>query len=107
MKAAKLENGRIHIDANLCNKCGRCHKKCPFGAFDNASEGYKVCLGGRWGKKTAIGKPLSKILTSEKEVLDVVEKAIILFRDEGIKGERFADTVQRLGFDYVEKKLTD
>ena len=37
--------------------------------------------------------------------MDVVEKAILLFRDEGISGERFADTVNRLGFDYVNDKL--
>ena len=66
---------------------------------------YKVCIGGRWGKKCAIGKPLSKLFTSEEEVLTVIEKAICLFRDEGIKGERFADTIERLGFTYVEKKL--
>ena len=35
----------------------------------------------------------------------MVEKAILLFRDEGISGERFADTVERLGFDYVNEKL--
>jgi len=105
MKAATLENGKIHIDEESCNNCGRCAPKCPFGALGNTKEGYKVCLGGRWGKKTSIGKPLSKIFTSEDEVLDVVEKAICLFRDEGIKGERFADTIERLGFDYVENKL--
>lgn len=107
MKAATITDGKIHIDSMLCNNCGRCHKKCPFKAFENASEGYKVYIGGRWGKKTAIGKPLSKIFSSEQDVLDVVEKAIILFRDEGISGERFADTIQRLGFDYVEKKLIE
>ena len=48
---------------------------------------------------------VSIVFTSEEEVLDVLEKTILLFRDEGIKGERFADTVNRLGFDYVEKKL--
>ena len=37
--------------------------------------------------------------------MDVVEKAILLFRDEGKSGERFADTVARLGFDYVNDKL--
>lgn len=105
MKAPSLFDGKIHIDPEICNHCGRCHKKCPFGAFEEAASGYKVCIGGRWGKKTAMGKPLSKIFTSEEEVMDILEKTIILFRDEGIKGERFADTVNRLGFDYVEKKL--
>lgn len=105
MKAPSLVDGKIYIDPDICNHCGRCHGKCPFGAFAEASEGYKVCIGGRWGKKTAIGKPLSKLFTSEQEVMEVLEKTILLFRDEGIKGERFADTVNRLGFDYVEKKL--
>ena len=30
--------------------------------------------------------------------MDLVESAILLFRDEGISGERFADTIERLGF---------
>ena len=105
MKAPSLVDGKISIDPEICNNCGRCHGKCPFGAFEEATEGYKVCIGGRWGKKTAMGKPLSKIFTSEDEVMDVLEKTLILFRDEGIKGERFADTVNRLGFDYVENKI--
>jgi len=105
MKAASVVNGKIAIDPNLCNNCGRCHKKCPFGAFESAQEGYKICIGGRWGKKTSIGRPLSKTFTSEDEVLSAIEKAIILFRDEGIKGERFADTIERLGFEYVESKV--
>ena len=105
MKAAKLSDGKISVNPEVCNRCGRCHKKCPFGAFETASEGYKICIGGRWGKKRAHGKALSRIFTSEDEVLEVIEKAILLFRDEGITGERFADTIERLGFDYVEKKL--
>ena len=105
MKAAKVVDGKILIDPNVCNNCGRCYRKCPFGAFETASEGYRVCVGGRWGKKTAMGRPLSKVFTSEDEVMEVIERAIILFRDEGIKGERFADTIKRLGFEYVEKKL--
>jgi len=107
VKAAKVENGKISIDADSCNNCGRCYRKCPFGAFETASEGYRVYIGGRWGKKTAKGKPLSVILKSEQEVLNVVEKAIILFRDEGVSGERFSETVQRLGFEYVENKLVE
>lgn len=105
MKAPKLVGGKIVIDAERCNSCGRCIGKCPFGAFETANEGYKICIGGRWGKKTAVGRPLGRIFTNENEVLEVIEKAICLFRDEGIKGERFADTVQRLGFDYAEKKI--
>ena len=105
IKVAKVVDGKIHIDPNECNNCGRCKGRCPFGALTEYQNGYRIYIGGRWGKKVAHGVPLTKIFTSEEEVLAVVEKAILLFRDEGISGERFADTVNRLGFDYVNEKL--
>ena len=37
--------------------------------------------------------------------MELIENAILLFRDEGISGERFSDTIERLGFDYVQDKL--
>ncbi len=105
VKAASLVDGKIEIDSNICNKCGRCYNKCPFGTFENSKIGYKICLGGRWGKKTAKGIALNYLFTTDEEVLDTIERAMMLFRDEGIKGERFADTIARLGFTYVEEKL--
>jgi dissimilatory sulfite reductase (desulfoviridin) alpha/beta subunit len=64
-----------------------------------------VCIGGRWGKKMDNGRPLSKLFESEEEVLALIERTIIFFKEEGIADERFADTINRLGFDYVEAKL--
>lgn len=103
--AARLEDGRISIDPDACNHCGRCKGKCPFGAVEEYREGYKILIGGRWGKKTACGRPLPRLFTTEEEVMTVIDRAILLFREEGIAGERFADTVTRLGFDYVSGKL--
>ena len=103
--AAKLEDGRISIDPDACNHCGRCKGKCPFGAVEEYREGYKILIGGRWGKKTACGRPLPRLFPTEEEVMTVIDRAILLFREEGIAGERFADTVARLGFDYVSGKL--
>lgn len=102
--ASKLDDGIIKID-DSCNGCGRCNGKCPFGVCGEYVSGYKVYIGGRWGKKMANGRPLSRLFKTEDEVLEVIEKAIIFFRDEGVSGERFADTINRLGFDYVESKL--
>lgn len=37
--------------------------------------------------------------------MSVVEKAILLFREQGNAGERFADTVARIGFENAEEQL--
>ena len=102
---ARLEDGRLKVDPDACNHCGRCKGRCPFGVTEEFVDGYRVYIGGRWGKKVANGRPLDKIFTSEEKVLDLVERAILFYRDEGVTGERFADTIQRLGFDYVQDKL--
>ena len=50
MKAASVVDGKIFKDPAVCNRCGRCFEKCPFGVFDSSTVGYKICIGGRWGK---------------------------------------------------------
>lgn len=105
IRVARMQDDKITIDPAECNHCGRCIAKCPFGAVNESAVGYKVYIGGRWGKRVAGGQPLDKVFTSEDEVVELVERAILFFRDEGQSGERFADTIARLGFDYVQDKL--
>ena len=105
VKVPKVVDGKAVIDEANCNKCGRCVGKCPFHCTDESISGYKVYIGGRWGKRTSHGQMLSKIFTDREEVLNVVEKAILLFRSEGIPGERFADTINRIGFKKAEAMI--
>ena len=105
MKAASVVDGKVAIDETICNNCGRCAGKCPFGAFSEGKPAWKVCIGGRWGKKVGQGTPLGKIFTSEEEVLSIVEKTILYYRENGLPGERFADTIARIGFANVEKEI--
>ena len=103
LKTAHVVDGKLTCDS--CNNCGRCVGKCPFGVTDEYEDGYKVCIGGRWGKKTAQGRPLDLIAKTEEEVLSLVEKCILLFRDKGVAGERFADTLERIGFEQAQALL--
>ena len=105
MKACKVEDGVLEIDPEVCNNCGHCVGHCPFDAIEEGKPGFKIYIGGRWGKKIAHGQPLGKLFTSEEEVLNTVEKAILFFREQGKTGERFADTIERLGFEYVDKEI--
>ncbi len=103
--ASRVVDGKLVIDPDECNNCGRCVGKCPFKAAEESTYGYRVYIGGRWGKRVAHGQKLSKIFLSEEEVLSVLEKAILLFREQGKTGERFADTINRIGFENVQEQL--
>ncbi len=101
---AKVEDGILNIGEN-CNNCGRCIGTCHFDAIEDGTPGYKVYIGGRWGKKVARGQEITKIFKSEEEVMRAVEKAILLFREQGKTGERFSDTIERIGFDSVNEQI--
>ena len=99
--AASVTDHVFTADSDICNRCGRCVKHCPFTALD-CVDGYKITVGGRWGKRVARGQALDHLFTSEEEVLAAVEKIILLYRDLGTAGERFSDTIARIGFDRVQ-----
>ena len=102
---AKMEDGKIVIDDDVCNHCGRCIGKCPFNVVEDYTDGYRIYIGGRWGKRASQGRYLDKVFTGKEEALSVIEKAILLFREQGNTGERFADTIARLGFENVQAQL--
>lgn len=102
--SASLADKKFVRDDKTCNNCGRCVKVCPFHAID-CVDGYKIYIGGRWGKRVAQGRALSVLLHSEEEVVKTVEKAILFFKAYGNKGERFADVIARIGFEETERML--
>lgn len=102
--AAKVVDGKIYLDSARCIHCGRCVGKCPFHVADNCTDSVKIYVGGRWGKAIRIGTPLDSLFTRE-EALNVIEKAILLFREEGRPGERFGQTCDRLGMDRINNML--
>lgn len=104
-KAARLENGKLNIDKEACLSCGVCTGKCPFGAVANESETkFAIYVGGTWGKSTRMGSLLSRFV-SEEEILPLIEKAILWFRENGLPKERFGKTVDRVGIGALEAAL--
>lgn len=106
VKAAKAgDDGILEIDEEKCIHCGRCVGSCHFDAIETGKQGYKIYIGGRWGKKVARGREFSKVFFDKEEAMNVIEKTLLLYREQGKAGERFAETIDRLGFDHVEAQL--
>ncbi len=103
--AFSILDGFAVIDKSICNNCGRCINFCKTGAIAEVSRGYRMYIGGRWGKQASRGIPFSEIFEDEESVLSAIEKTILYYKENGKKGERFADTISRIGFENVEKAI--
>lgn len=108
VKAAKLtDKGKLEIDSNLCNNCGKCIESCNFDSIEEKESGYKVYIGGKWGKSVRPGTQIDRLFSKE-ELMTLIEKAILLFREQGNTGERFGITIDRIGADkFIEMLLSD
>lgn len=105
--AAKLHGGILAIDQTRCNNCGKCIGACAFDSVEEAGRGYKIYLGGKWGKSPHPGTPVEKLFTHD-ELICTIEKAILLYREQGLTGERFGASLERIGFEnFVDQLLSD
>lgn len=104
MGAINMIDGKVHIDKEKCNNCGLCIGKCHFDAIEEGKKGLKVFLGGKWGKAMRPGTPISGVHT-EEEVMSIIEKTILVYREQGNTGERFGDMIDRIGFENIEAQV--
>lgn len=102
--AVKSVDGKVIFDREMCNNCSRCIDNCPFNAIIPVKEGFKIYIGGRWGKQTHKGDAIDGIY-SEDEALDIIEKALLLFKEKGNPKERFASMIERIGFERIQKEI--
>ena len=102
--ALSFKDGKLSIDREKCNNCGLCIDKCYFDAIEENKKGLKVCIGGKWGKASRPGTPIQGIFT-EEQVMDVITKTLLLYREQGKTGERFGDMIDRLGFEHIESEI--
>ena len=104
MQACTIKEDIMDMDRAVCNNCGLCIGTCPFDAVSDGKVGYKVTIGGRWGKHIRIGTPLKYIFTKD-ETMDIIEKTILLFKEKGFSGERLSTMIERLGVAVTEQML--
>ncbi len=107
VKALTREDGLTAWDQELCNNCGKCIGKCPFDCFEEEKLGFKLYVGGKWGKYPRVGSQLPGIYT-EEEVMSILEKTLLLYREKGRTGERMGAMAERIGAEaFIEMILSD
>ncbi len=105
MGASGVTGGKLSINPTACLSCGVCTGKCPFRAVSHESETrYRIYVGGTWGKRTRMGTPLSRLVT-EEEILPILEKTLLWFRENAYAKERLGLALDRLGMAALEEAL--
>lgn len=106
MKAVSMIDSKVVINNAKCNTCGVCTTKCPFGAvLPDSDTSYQIFVGGTWGKHTRMGTALSHQV-SEKEIVPLLEKTILWFKENAYQKERLGAAIDRIGFSEFEKAIS-
>jgi dissimilatory sulfite reductase (desulfoviridin) alpha/beta subunit len=96
--------GKLRIEVGGCpNNCARPQFGC-IGIQGRESNKVAISIGGMFGKNNVDGKMLAG-LYSLTEAMNIIEKVIHFYKNNGLERERFAMTVERIGFENVEKVL--
>lgn len=104
--AITIANGEITVNEAQCNHCGRCVKSCPTGAWEGKSA-FIVSFGGTFGNHIVKGSELLPLIEDEETLYRVADAAIDYFDEHANPGERFAKTLERLGWDEFTEKVQE
>ncbi|WP_332670431.1 nitrite/sulfite reductase [Aromatoleum sp.] len=99
--------GDIDINISGCmNSCGHHHVGHIgiLGVDKSGQEWYQVTIGGTQGNDTALGKVIGPSFARD-QMADVVEKLIDTYIEYRHEGERFVDTVHRLGIEPFKQRV--
>ena len=101
-KAISMNGDALLLDASLCQGCGKCITSCPPGCMVEEARGFRIYVGGNFGRVPSLGKRILPLLKTEDEVMAAITATLEFFREHGKPKERFRDTLQRTGFDALE-----
>ena len=99
-------DGKMICQRALCTNCGKCIDACPFHAVEEVAVGYKIMLGGIFGKRQRMATPLEGVYTKE-ELFRILERTLTLWKEQGIPGERFGIFLDRVGVDSFVAQLME
>jgi len=97
------KDGPVIIEKH-CSLCGACALVCPEEAMTIAEKGYRVMVGGHFGRWHHIGKELFKI-GDEDKVIKALKATIDLLREKAGSEEHVYHMVERYGLEPIYRKL--
>ena len=102
--AILLRKGRPEIDFTKCDWCGQCVKLCPDSVFAYENAGYRIFVGGRYGRFHQTGYELFR-MTDKETMFRALAASIELIREESLGEENLASIINRVGVAPLLQKI--
>lgn len=98
-------NKKLIFDAERCIGCGDCVYSCPTDAWQKSKEGYTIFVGGKMGKFPKLGIVAFDFVETRRKVLEIIRKTLEFYKREGKIGERFRETLDRVGLEKFKESV--
>lgn len=107
-KAIEVDKGgkKLTLALEKCVYCGKCIKSCPTDAW-TGENGFVVSFGGLYGNRIAVGRHFLPIIFDEKKLYEIVDVALKFFEDNAKPSERFANCLDRVGWEKFEQAVEE
>lgn len=94
------------IDYSKCSSDGRCVSICPTKAIRKKREGWRVFVGGKFGRYPQLGLFFADYVT-DKEALEIGERVLRAYQRLGERKERLREVIERLGAERFKREVIE
>ncbi len=98
------DDGRPVIDLSKCERDGECVSACPTSAIQANKRGWRIFLGGNFGRHPVLAYEVGGIVDTA-EAVEVAERALTAFVRHAQGRERVRVVVDRVGLDEFLKEV--
>ena len=102
--AIQIKDGKIEINQDKCNYCGRCAFSCPTDAY-KTNPGYLISFGGLFGNKINKGEEIVPFVEDKETLFRICDAALKFFEDNAKPSERFKFTIDRIGREKLDEVI--
>ena len=102
--AIQIKDGKVEINQDKCNYCGRCAFSCPTDAY-KTTPGYLISFGGLFGNKINKGEEIVPFVEDKETLFRICDAALKFFEDNAKPSERFKFTIDRIGRDKLDEVI--
>lgn len=99
-----IRDGGLQIDYSRCDLCENCVKVCPTGKVESEAKGYRILVGGRFGRFHQLGYELFRF-TDKETLMDALEASLRTIKEEAVGHEGLPDIINRVGVAPIFQRL--